>query len=76
MAFRTLTVFVWKIRDKNGYEREGVLDTCIDVNIETFIKEYTSADKCLWDVQKFLDANYKERGYKFTYRKTKVKAIQ
>ena len=64
----------WAYRTtKHGYcVSEGVIDSCVDVDIEMLTDIVTDCDRCLWDVQKYLDTNYKGEGYVFQYEEIEI----
>ncbi len=50
--------------------KEGILDDCFDIDIEQLTELDDNCDRCLWEVQKYLNEHYKNIGYEFEYVET------
>lgn len=68
-----MKVYLYRTTYRNGVVyQEGVLDRAEDIFIEEIAPVDTTSDKCLWDIQKFLDDNYPEAGLTFEYQEQEV----
>ena len=69
-----MIVYLYRILDQEEEViAEGCLDNSVDILVEDVIPNVsTSSDRNLSEMQKFLDRNYSELGYKFEYKEKKV----
>lgn len=65
-----MEVYYYRVTAEDGeLISEGVVDHIDDHIIEDLIPDIsTTSDRCLWDVQKFLDTNYPDLKYTFQYQ--------
>ena len=62
-----MKLFLYKTIKDGVVIRKGVLEGCFDVDIELLTGLDTCSDRCLWDVQSFLDRNYSDEKIVFEY---------
>ena len=66
-----MEIYLWRVKDKNTNEilSEGCLDEPVDISVDKFHKNIDScSDRCLWDVQSYLDEVYYDLNLKFEYK--------
>lgn len=61
-----IKLYQWVLFKDGIVIEKGVLNDCVDVSVEDiFTNLNTSSDRCLWDMQKYADENFKEHRYRF-----------
>ena len=64
-----MTVYQWVLFDEHKMiVGKGVLDSCVDVDVEHIFQTDTCADRCLQDMQKYADEYLPDKKYRFFYQ--------
>ena len=67
-----MKAYLYKTTKNGEIIRQGLLDSCVDIFIDKVTDIDTESDRCIWDIQEFLDKNHKEDNYVFKYKKVDI----